>query len=361
MPISAARQGLGAFGRVKVAHTLWRRVVPRSLLGKCRAFLRSTTGRLFSARLRSQAQAMGGDCGAALRAMLQAVRAEGGFKRTTAPCSASAFLIPKNQEKCRLILNLVRMNREVGVRPPRFRLPQIEDLREWLDSLPSGAKPYFVKVDLANAYWSLQMPRNWRRVFVVNGQAIQRLPFGWAFSPAVFQELMSRLVRNTLRRFGVPSWVYLDDVLIASTDRTALQEACQALLGKLRRAGFIVSEKSVLEPTPTIVFVGKEIDGLRRRVLNAPNTLAQCLSFLLRGVIRGGMSWPRVPQRPPQVHFVYIFSGFTRFLRTKSCPKNPRIFGNVRKGEHTSHRWTACRPCTWSMTPHPRSCCPWHC
>ena len=37
---------------------------------------------------------------------------------------------------------------------------------------------------------------------------------------------MSRLVRNTLRRFGVPSWVYLDDVLIASTNRTALQKAC---------------------------------------------------------------------------------------------------------------------------------------
>ena len=184
VPISAALQGLGAFGRVKVAHTLWRRVVPRSLLGKCRAFLRSATGRLFSARLRSQAQATGGDRGAALRAMLQAVRAEGGFKKTTAPCSASAFLIPKNQEKCRLILNLVRMNREVGVRPPRFRLPQIEDLREWLGSLPPGAKPYFVKVDLANAYWSLRMPRHWRRVFVVNGLAIQRLPFGWTFSPA---------------------------------------------------------------------------------------------------------------------------------------------------------------------------------
>ena len=67
-----------------------------------------------------------------------------------------------------------------------------------------------------------------------------------------------------------------------------------ALLCKLRRAGFIVSKKSVLEPTPTIVFVGKEVDGLRRRVLNAPNTLAQCLSFLLAGwsreVCRGGDS-----------------------------------------------------------------------
>ena len=124
----------------------------------------------------------------ALCAMLQAVRSEGGFKKTRTPCSASAFLIPKNQERCRLILNLVRMNREIGVRPPRFRLPRREDLREWLGSPPPpppGAKPYFVKVDPANAYWSLRMPRSWRRVFVVNGLAIQRLPFGWTFSPGV--------------------------------------------------------------------------------------------------------------------------------------------------------------------------------
>ena len=67
-----------------------------------------------------------------------------------------------------------------------------------------------------------------------------------------------------------------------------------ALLCKLRRAGFIVSKKSVLEPTPTIVFVGKEVDGLRRRVLNAPNALAQCLSFLLRGVVKGSMPWGRL-------------------------------------------------------------------
>ena len=65
-------------------------------------------------------------------------------------------------------------------------------------------------------------------------------------------------------------------------------------MGKLRRADFIVSENSVLEPTPTIVFIGKEIYGLRCRVLNAPNALAQCLSFLLRGVVKGSMPWGRL-------------------------------------------------------------------
>ena len=41
VPMSAASKGLGSFGKVRVAASLWRRVVPRSLFGRCRKFLAS--------------------------------------------------------------------------------------------------------------------------------------------------------------------------------------------------------------------------------------------------------------------------------------------------------------------------------
>ena len=78
-------------------------------------------------------------------AMLWAVRAEGGLKRGEGLISASAFLIPKNEVKCRLILNLVRLNREIEMRPPKFRLPQIEELPSRLGGLPARAQPFSLR------------------------------------------------------------------------------------------------------------------------------------------------------------------------------------------------------------------------
>ena len=85
------------------------------------------------------------------------------------------------------------------------------------------------------------LPRRWRRLFVVCGMAVRRLPIGWAFSPAIFQELASRLVRNYLCGNGVRAWVYLDDILLASTSVSRLQRARDRVLRQLTWAGFLIS------------------------------------------------------------------------------------------------------------------------
>ena len=130
--------------------------------------------------------------------MLLAMRREGALKVGWGPDFPFASLIPNNEVKCRLILNLVRMNRDGEMRPPKFKLPQIEELRSWSGGLPPNAKLLFVKIDLQNAYWSVVLPRRWWQLFVVCGMAVRRLPFGWAFLPAIFQELATRLVKNRL-------------------------------------------------------------------------------------------------------------------------------------------------------------------
>ena len=43
-------------------------------------------------------------------------------------------------------------DRNAPAPPPKFRLPQIEELRSWLGGLPPWAQPLFVKIDLQNAY-----------------------------------------------------------------------------------------------------------------------------------------------------------------------------------------------------------------
>ena len=134
--------------------------------------------------------------------------------------------------------------------------------------------------DLTKAYWSIRLPRRWRRLFVVrvNGRSyrITRLPFGWKFSPSICQRLVDRLVRSALRGRTL-SWTYLDDVLGADAPKKKLKRAMRAVAWKLRRAGFIISPKSVLKPQRELDFVGKQLRPKTSEMANKPGTLAAAL------------------------------------------------------------------------------------
>ena len=59
----------------------------------------------------------------------------------------------------------------------------------------------------------------------------------------------------------VQAWVYLDDVRLAPASKSRLLRARDRLLRKLTQAGFIISQKSGLEPRESVTGVGKEVDG----------------------------------------------------------------------------------------------------
>ena len=160
---------------------------------------------------------------------------------------------------------------------------------------PPRAQPFFVKIDLHNAYRSVALPRRWRRLFVVRGMAVRRLPFSWSFSLPIFQELTRRLVRNCLRRCGVRAWVYQDDMLLASTSSSKLQRAQDRVLRKLTRAGFLVSNKSELTPQQSMTWMGKEVCREGKCISNSAASIALCVSFLLRGMLMGRLPWERLP------------------------------------------------------------------
>ena len=59
--------------------------------------------------------------------MLEAIRVAGGLKATgDRPATGRAVVIPKNSEKCSMILNCKEQNHASGVKPKGFRLPQVE-------------------------------------------------------------------------------------------------------------------------------------------------------------------------------------------------------------------------------------------
>ena len=92
-------------------------------------------------------------------------------------------------------------------------LPRIEDL---FASLAGGKT--FTKLDLAHAYQQVSLDEDSKRFVVINTHKglyhYNRLPFGVASAPAIFQQIMETLLQ------GIPHvTVYLGDVLVSGVRR----------------------------------------------------------------------------------------------------------------------------------------------
>ena len=138
---AVAAKGLGEAGRVKVAETLWRKMVRADLLQKYKAFLGEN-------RARGAAAPKVGPQGP-LREMLESIRTvTNGAKRTVESPSTTAFLIPKNVDKCCLMVD-PQLNDANPRKPRKSRLPTLESLGR---RLAGRRQLYMTKTDLRNCY-----------------------------------------------------------------------------------------------------------------------------------------------------------------------------------------------------------------
>ena len=213
------------------------------------------------------------------------------MRHTKARVSSSVFLRYKNAEKCRLLLNAVRINARDHMAPKAVRLPTLSHLAHAIKGSKLGR--WLCKIDLQNRYWSIRLPCSWHRVFVVQAgrrrYKYTRLPFGWRYSPSICQTLVKRLVASAISAAKVPvgNKVYLDDVLLDAKGRRSLNIGRKAVVHKLRQAGFIISVKSETHPTKRIGFVGKWFDTLRKYIQNQPAVLAGAFRIWIRAVGTG--------------------------------------------------------------------------
>ena len=136
-------------------------------------------------------------------------------------------------------------------------------LRE-LESLRLSAEPSATllacHIDLTNAFWSLTLPEPYKNSFRVRidgkSYAFSCLPFGWRFSPVICQYVLA-LVTGSVDTSGVLVLHYLDDFLVIGYGKAKVGSVSQRLCDALRKAGAVISTKSVLEPVPEIQWLGK--------------------------------------------------------------------------------------------------------
>ena len=264
-----------------IVHSIWRRLVPRNLRKHYTKFTRAPQQPRFAPHSQTT-----------VSRMLESVRVDTrGMRHTKARVSSSVFLRYKNAEKCRLLLNAVRINASDHRAPKAVRLPTLSHLAHTIKGSRSGR--WLCKIHLQNCYWSIKLPRSWHRVFVVQaGQhryKYTRLPFGWRYSPSICQTLVNCLVGSAISAAKVPvgNKVYLDDVLLDAKSRRSLNIDRRAVVQKLRQAGLIISVKSKTRPTKRIGFVGKWFHTLRKYIQNQPAVLAGAFRMWIRAVGTG--------------------------------------------------------------------------
>ncbi len=165
-----------------------------------------------------------------------------------------------------------------------YPLPRIEELFANL----SGGK-FFSKLDMSSAYLQLPLAEESKQYVTINTHKglfqFNRLPFGVASAPAIFQRTMETLLPGLT---GVS--VYLDDILITGSTLDEHLQNLTRVLEKLDTSGLRVNRKKCAFLLASIDYLGHVLDqdGLHpteekiRAIRDAPEpeNLSQLRSFI---------------------------------------------------------------------------------
>ena len=137
----------------------------------------------------------------------------------------------------------------------RYPIPKIEDLLAKL----AGGK-LFTKLDMSQAYQQLLLDEESKKFVVINTHCglyrFNRLPFGVASAPGIFQRVMESLLS------GIPGVVvYIDDILVTGKTEGAHLAALEEVLKRLSNAGLRLKRTKCIFLAPSVDYLGYRVDA----------------------------------------------------------------------------------------------------
>lgn len=138
---------------------------------------------------------------------------QGIIRESDSPYTSRVVLTKKKNNSYRMCVNYKPLNRIVERN--HFPMPVIDD-----QIMKLQGKRYFTCLDLKNGFYHVELTEESKKYtsFVTNsGQyEFNRLPFGYANSPAVFVKFINKVLDPFIRDGRIV--VFIDDMLIASVD-----------------------------------------------------------------------------------------------------------------------------------------------
>ena len=180
-------------------------------------------------------------------------------------------LVPKKDGSLRFCVDFRRLNSVT--RKDVYPLPRVDDI---LDTL--GNARYFTTLDLASGYWQVPLDEDARpKTAFTTHQGLYefvRMPFGLCNAPATFQRAMQSVLAGLEWR---DCFVYIDDILIASTTFEEHLRHLEQVFDRLRTANLRLKPKKCRFLCEEVKYLGHVISV--RGVLPDPDKTDQVKSF----------------------------------------------------------------------------------
>ncbi|KAL4127078.1 hypothetical protein QTP88_011276 [Uroleucon formosanum] len=164
---------------------------------------------------------------------IKQMKSDGIIEPSNSPWNSPILLVPKKMDvsgkpKFRLVVDFRKLNNiTVGDKMP---LPQIQDV---LDRL--GRSKYFSVLDLAQGFHQISLDKESRVKTAFSSDIghwqYTKLPMGLKNSPPTFQRLMNNVLCNLI---GLKCLVYLDDIIVFSTDLSEHDIRIREVFSRLR-------------------------------------------------------------------------------------------------------------------------------
>lgn len=169
--------------------------------------------------------------------------------------AAPIVCVPKKDDSVRICGDYkVTINPWLNVE--QYPLPRTQDL---FAKLAGGQQ--FTKLDLSQAYQQVQLEENSRRYLTINTHKglyhYNRLPYGVASAPAIFQKIMDQVLQ------GMDGVIcYLDDILVTGKDTESHLANLEEVLRRLESANLRVKQEKCEFMKSSVSYLGHVIDAM---------------------------------------------------------------------------------------------------
>lgn len=172
---------------------------------------------------------------------------------SNSPWSSPVVLVTKRDGSLRFCIDYRRLNNITY--KDSYPLPLIQDS---LDKL--GGMKWFSTLDLASGYWQVAMdPKDIQKTAFVTSQGLFQfkvMPFGLCNAPATFERLMEHVLAGLHYETCL---IYLDDVIIFSSDFDSHVHRLEEVLNCIADAGLKVSAKKCHFFQEEVIFLGHKV------------------------------------------------------------------------------------------------------
>jgi hypothetical protein len=197
---------------------------------------------------------------------------------------SNVFLRPKKtQGEFRMIFNLTQLNEFVEYH--HFKMKTLETA---LKLVTPGA--LMASLDFKDAYYTLPVQDTHQKFlkFTFEGQTYKfvAVPMGLSSASRYFTKIMKIPLSVLREKHGISITGYIDDTLIVETTKTRCTHGIEIAAQLFQELGFMISrDKSVIEPTQQIEYLGFIIDSINMKVIPTSEKIHK-LAKATRGLIK---------------------------------------------------------------------------